>query len=521
MTTSNFDFKSELSNISNALDGTPLAQDALGVFNQRTAGLFSLFQNAEQLISGIQNLTQIDNHGGSNVFLGTGITKLTENVPGFEEDLKTDVSSDASDLTTMNGGDSTSTSFRKKFYGASSVESLNEMLTTATGKSTQQLLDVLKTFQTGDFQNNVFPALTTTLQSVLATNQLNFQNVANTFIKSSIGNPLQDIVDTIDKTGSLFDQIDNIGNGILSDDAINTVIGLVNNEDFNTAVSFVSSLTGLSINSIEPSIRGLSTKLNNRVVATAPDAALLPDFEIGTVKEGYDDASNPSSQFSVITSLSELEGIMRNASRDITEMVLHWSESFTNQYLTAEDLHKIQGSLRYHFVILRDGRIQKGLSIDQIGNHVPAAEVAQNVASASGFTAMATAGVKSFAPAGDRTYTTPNAANHNKYSIGVCMIGGIACPAGNPDYDKFLGDDSFTPKQWDALDNFLSTFYRVFPGGQVFGHNDLEVNEPDPGFSVSAYIFGKFRKQNISTEALSTDQLNKKEITKIPAGNVI
>ena len=98
MTTSNFDFKSELSNISNALDGTPLAQDALGVFNQRTAGLFSLFQNAEQLISGIQNLTQIDNHGGSNVFLGTGITKLTENVPGFEEDLKTDVSSAASDL---------------------------------------------------------------------------------------------------------------------------------------------------------------------------------------------------------------------------------------------------------------------------------------------------------------------------------------------------------------------------------------------------------------------------------------
>ena len=53
------------------------------------------------------------------------------------------------------------------------------------------------------------------------------------------------------------------------------------------------------------------------------------------------------------------------------------------------------------------------LNIDQIGNHVPAAEVAQNVAAVSGFTTMATAGVKSFAPAGDRTYTTPNAANHN------------------------------------------------------------------------------------------------------------
>ena len=62
----------------------------------------------------------------------------------------------------------------------------------------------------------------------------------------------------------------------------------------------------------------------------------------------------------------------------------------------------------------------------------------------------------------------------------------------------------------------LRTFYKVFPGGQVFGHNDIETNQPDPGFSVPDYAFKKFKKQNIGTDALSPTQLNQATITTFP-----
>jgi len=75
----------------------------------------------------------------------------------------------------------------------------------------------------------------------------------------------------------------------------------------------------------------------------------------------------------------ELEADMRSASREITEYVLHWSESATNQFLTAEDLNDIQDGIRYHYVILKNGQIQKGLPINTPGVHIPTAVVANTV----------------------------------------------------------------------------------------------------------------------------------------------
>ena len=63
-----------------------------------------------------------------------------------------------------------------------------------------------------------------------------------------------------------------------------------------------------------------------------------------------------------------------------------------------------------------------------------------------------------------------------------------------------------------ALKMFFNAFYKVWPGGQAWGHNDTDPqNEPDPGFPVPEFVRSKFGKENVSasgTDApLSPEQI--------------
>ena len=52
----------------------------------------------------------------------------------------------------------------------------------------------------------------------------------------------------------------------------------------------------------------------------------------------------------------------------------------------------------------------------------------------------------------------------------------------------------------DTLSTMLSTFYRVWPGGQVWGHNDTDPgNKQDPGFDVQRLIKNYYQKSNVSS----------------------
>ena len=63
---------------------------------------------------------------------------------------------------------------------------------------------------------------------------------------------------------------------------------------------------------------------------------------------------------------------------------------------------------------------------------------------------------------------------------------------------------SFTREQYTTLERFLTAFYNRYPGGNVFGHNDLDVDEIDPYFDVQDYIEKVFRKTtNKITDPLS------------------
>lgn len=128
--------------------------------------------------------------------------------------------------------------------------------------------------------------------------------------------------------------------------------------------------------------------------------------------------------------------------REIRDIILHASLT-GDEDVTVKDLdrkHRKAGwnGVGYHFVIRRSGAVETGRSIDKAGAH------------AKGF---------------------------DKYSIGICMIGGV--PAAN-----------FTPIQWKNLELLVSGLARQFPDAKVMGHRDCPRVPSDtvcPTFDVAAW----------------------------------
>ena len=118
--------------------------------------------------------------------------------------------------------------------------------------------------------------------------------------------------------------------------------------------------------------------------------------------------------------------------RDLNLIVVHCSATNEGEDFDVDDIremHLARGwrDIGYHFVITRDGQIQAGRPIDEIGAHVR---------------------------------------GHNKGSIGVCYIGGLD-KNGKP-------KDTRTPNQKFSLTTIIESLKEVFPTiDKVVGHRDL------------------------------------------------
>ena len=92
----------------------------------------------------------------------------------------------------------------------------------------------------------------------------------------------------------------------------------------------------------------------------------------------------------------------------------------------------------YHFVIPTDGTIETGRPLEQVGAHCK---------------------------------------NHNRYSIGVCYIGGLANDGKTP-------MDTPTEAQREALQGLLRELHQRFPKALIVGHQDLDPSKSCPCFNV-------------------------------------
>lgn len=131
--------------------------------------------------------------------------------------------------------------------------------------------------------------------------------------------------------------------------------------------------------------------------------------------------------------------------RTITLIVVHCSANREGSTLRMADIDRYHQSIGwkgcgYHYVIPTDGTIEMGRPEEMVGAHCR---------------------------------------NHNKHSIGVAYIGGLAGDGKTP-------KDTRTPAQKEALRKLLADLHKRYPKALIVGHSDLDPKKPYcPGFKIN------------------------------------
>ena len=128
--------------------------------------------------------------------------------------------------------------------------------------------------------------------------------------------------------------------------------------------------------------------------------------------------------------------------RTVTLLIVHCSAVRPGQRSSAPDIdrwHRAKGwkSIGYHFVVRRDGTVETGRSIEEVGAHCRW---------------------------------------HNRHSIGICYEGGLD-EAGKP-------ADTRTSEQKQALRQLLEQLHGQFPKALIVGHHDLDPMKACPCYNV-------------------------------------
>lgn len=125
--------------------------------------------------------------------------------------------------------------------------------------------------------------------------------------------------------------------------------------------------------------------------------------------------------------------------KPISLLVVHCSATPANRDIGVAEIramHKNQGwrDIGYHYVIRRNGTVEKGRADTVMGAHV---------------------------------------AGHNDGSLGICLVGGV-----KPD---LTAETNFTVAQYDSLKQLLLTLAAKYPKARVCGHRDLSSDRNGDG----------------------------------------
>lgn len=130
--------------------------------------------------------------------------------------------------------------------------------------------------------------------------------------------------------------------------------------------------------------------------------------------------------------------------RSISELIIHCSATPEGKDFTVRQIrqwHLARGfrDIGYHYVIYRDGSIHKGRPLEQAGAHC---------------------------------------AGHNRHSIGICYIGGLAINGKTP-------QDTRTEAQKAALVTLLKELHAKFPHATLHGHREFVCKRKQSDASIS------------------------------------
>jgi N-acetyl-anhydromuramyl-L-alanine amidase AmpD len=202
-----------------------------------------------------------------------------------------------------------------------------------------------------------------------------------------------------------------------------------------------------------------------------------PPLQLG--KNNTDETQDIDPGSNYVSSAEELEAEMVTITREVTEIIVHFSETYTNANLNKDT---VPGGNKYHYIVRRDGSIQRSLPLNAAGKHCP-----EN--------------------------------GHNAYSIGVCLVGGLSAASGEEVVGPEVDPSAISRSQYNAMYHIFDAFFRVWPGGQALGHSEINPEMQDPGFDVRDYVFAKFKKISLYENPETDAALSKDDILERQAGN--
>lgn len=132
---------------------------------------------------------------------------------------------------------------------------------------------------------------------------------------------------------------------------------------------------------------------------------------------------------------------------NIRYLVVHCSASPASLDVGVKEIdkwHRARGFLKigYHFVIRRDGTIEKGRKENEVGAHVE---------------------------------------GHNTGSLGICLVGGVKA-------DGKTSECNFTRHQYESLKKLLLELSNRHPNALALGHRDFpNVHKDCPCFDVRGW----------------------------------
>lgn len=122
--------------------------------------------------------------------------------------------------------------------------------------------------------------------------------------------------------------------------------------------------------------------------------------------------------------------------RTVNLGIIHCSDTYKRMDIGVEEIRKWHVEERgwddigYHYVIRRDGRLETGRPLEQVGAH---------------------------------------ARGHNHNSVGICLIGGKS--------DDGAAECNYTQAQFKKLNALVSLLRDLYPGIEFIGHRDVSDKE--------------------------------------------
>lgn len=427
------------------------------------------------------------------------IAEMTEKVPGMVSRLKQPVGSSASDLEMITGSstaaapamldvvialptpEATAAAVKQVVPNAS----VSELQTIASGTVDLTKRIGVDTFQEGydfdlnadgiqDALNKSIAAVTKTAGGLglLKSQLVSAINLGTTKalgqLAKGFGSLIENAIEKVLSPAS--NSINSVAtiNGVkqsVPEKEVTRIITFVTNSDYDNALKVVRKYSDRPDSEIINMLRGINNTLSSATNRSTPGVPVnAKDLE--GIKNSWTSADALKQTFELIDSKEEMIADLRAAKREITEVVVHNTYTGTNINIRAEDINALTIrdyglGIPYHYVINRDGSIQRGrpisIEMDQL---------------------------------------LPN--NHQLRSIQICFVGGLSVPEGGfnlPDYKKYVSKTSYTREQWIAFDMFINAAYTVFPYLQTLGHNSIDPENLDPAFDPAEYVESKFGKK--------------------------